>query len=148
MFQGATPLTLDAKGRMAIPARHRELLNGEAQGKLVLTAHPRGCLLLFPGPVWVDFRERVLNVSEIDKVTEGIRFVMIGMAEPLTPDAQGRILILPPLREFAGLEKQLMMVGQGTHFQIWGEAAWKRQVDEAKAAFAQRTHSTRGDLTF
>jgi MraZ protein len=147
VFQGATALTLDAKGRLAIPARHRELLNGEVQAKLVLTVHPHGCLLLYPTQIWEPIRERTLKLSDLNLRKARWKRLLIGMAEEVIPDAQGRILIAQSLRDFAGIEKQATMAGQGHHFEIWAEAAWKRQLDETRSEIEQSAESAEEDFT-
>jgi MraZ protein len=104
-------------------------------------------LLLYPSPVWEPIRARALKLSDLDKVKAGWKRLLVGMADEVSPDGQGRILIAPWLREHARLEKQLMMVGQGKHFEIWGEAAWKRQLDDIRSAVEQGTEGSQEDFT-
>ena len=137
MFQGSTALTLDAKGRLAIPTRHRELINGESSGKLVLTGHPDGCLLLYQAATFEHVRARLLEVSDANSRVACWKRVIVGMAEEIEPDAQGRVLITPELRKYAGMEKQLMMVGQGNRFEVWCEAAWNQQLEQIRAQSGQ-----------
>ena len=132
MFQGATALTLDAKGRMAVPAKHRDALlsaaAAEANGsRLVLTAHPHRCLLLYPAPAWAPIRAQILAAPSLQADSALVRRLLVGFAEDLELDAAGRLLVSPALRQFAGLEKSLWMVGQGSHFEIWSEAGWQAQ---------------------
>ncbi|WIM05387.1 MAG: division/cell wall cluster transcriptional repressor MraZ [Candidatus Nitricoxidivorans perseverans] len=124
MFQGATALSLDAKGRMVIPTRHRDALDQAAKGRLVLTAHPHRCLLLYPQPAWESIRERIAELSP------QARRLLIGFAEELEIDSAGRVLVPPALRSHAGLEKDIWMIGQGNGFEVWSDAGWKRQQDE------------------
>lgn len=133
MFQGSTALTLDAKGRLAIPTKHRELMNGQSQGKLVLTGHPDGCLLLYQSPTFDEVRSRLMAISDTNPAVSSWKRVIVGMAEPIEADGQGRILVSPELRKFAGMEKQLMMVGQGNRFEVWSEAAWNQQLEQIRA---------------
>ena len=137
MFQGSTALTLDAKGRLAIPTKHRELMNGRSQGKLVLTGHPDGCLLLYQSPIFDEVRSRLMAVSDTNARVASWKRVIVGMAENIEPDGQGRILVTPELRKFAGMEKQLMMVGQGNRFEVWGEPAWNQQLEHIRAQSGQ-----------
>lgn len=130
MFQGATSLNLDAKGRMAIPARHRDALLQAAEGHLVLTAHPHRCLLLYPAPDWEPIRARILAAPSLEAQSAKLRRLLVGFAVDLDMDAAGRVLVTPELRQYAGLDKQVWMVGQGTHFEIWSDAGWKQQQEE------------------
>lgn len=127
MFQGAAALSLDAKGRMAVPSRHRDVLAHAADGKLVLTAHPHRCLLLYPAPDWEPIRAQILATSSLQSDSAKVRRLLVGFAEDLELDGAGRVLISPVLRQFAGLEKTIYLVGQGTHFEIWSEAGWQAQ---------------------
>lgn len=127
MFQGATALSLDAKGRMAVPAKHRDALTSPGHGRLVLTAHPHRCLLLYPEPAWQPIRAQVLAAPSLQVDTARVRRLLVGFAEDVELDAAGRLLVSPALRQFAALEKSVWMVGQGTHFEVWSEALWLAQ---------------------
>ena len=128
-FQGAAALSLDAKGRLAIPARHREALATASAGQLVLTAHPHRCLLLYPAPAWEPIRDEVLAASSLNQQSAAIKRLMVGYAREEAMDTAGRLLIAPELRQFAQLEKQVWLVGQGSHFEIWSDAGWQKQQD-------------------
>ena len=128
MFQGATGLNLDAKGRLAVPTRHREPLQEGNGGQLVLTAHPHKCLLLYPSLAWEPIRARIMTFSSFDPQLSLWKRLRVGFAEELELDGAGRLLISPVLRKFAGLEKQVMFVGQGSHFELWSQAAWDQQI--------------------
>lgn len=127
MFQGAAALNLDAKGRMAIPARHRDVLIGASEGRLVLTAHPHRCLLLYPEPAWVPIRAKILAAPSLEVQSAMLRRLLVGFAVDIEMDAAGRLLLPPELRQYAGLEKGVWLVGQGNGFEIWSEAGWKAQ---------------------
>ena len=129
MFQGATALSLDVKGRLAIPARHREALVEAADGQLVLTAHPHRCLLLYPEPAWLPIRDKVLATSSLNPQSASIKRLLVGNARDETLDSAGRLLIAPELRQFAGLEKQVWLVGLGSHFEIWSDIGWQKEQD-------------------
>ena len=129
MFQGASALNLDAKGRLAIPARHREALVAASGGQLVLTAHPHRCLLLYPVAAWEPIRDKVLAASSFNPQAAGIKRLLVGHALEESIDSVGRLLISPELRKFAQLEKQVWLVGQGSHFEIWSDAGWQKQFD-------------------
>ncbi|MDR2613853.1 MAG: division/cell wall cluster transcriptional repressor MraZ [Candidatus Accumulibacter sp.] len=129
MFQGATALNLDAKGRLAIPARHREALVSASGGQLVLTAHPHRCLLLYPAPAWEPIRDKVLAASSLNMQSARYQRLLVGYACDGALDSAGRLLVPPELRQFAQCEKQVWLVGQGSHFEIWSDAGWRQQQD-------------------
>lgn len=126
MFQGAAPLNLDAKGRMAVPAKHRDALLALG-GRLVLTAHPHRCLLLYPQSAWEPIRDQVLAAPSLQLESAMVRRLLVGFAEDVDLDGSGRLLISPALRRYAGLDKEIWLVGQGSHFEIWSEAGWCAQ---------------------
>lgn len=129
MFRGATSLTLDVKGRLAVPAKHRDALQTQCAGRLVLTVHPHRCLLLYPQPAWEPIQAKMMALSSFDKQSSTLQRLLVGHAEDIDMDSAGRLLVSPVLREFAGLEKQAMLVGQGSHFEIWNMDAWRAQLD-------------------
>lgn len=133
MFRGATSLNLDAKGRLAIPAKHRDALQAQSTGHLVLTAHPHGCLLLYPQPAWEPIQAKMMALSSFDRQSSALQRLLVGYAEDLELDSAGRLLVSPSLREFSGLEKQVMLVGQGSHFELWNMEAWRGQLDKVMA---------------
>jgi MraZ protein len=130
MFQGATSLTLDAKGRMAVPARHRDALVKAGEGKLVLTAHPHRCLLLYPTPAWEPIRDKILAAPALEPQSARLRRLLVGFAVDMELDSAGRLLVAPELRQYAALEKVVWLVGQGSHFELWSDAGWKQQQEE------------------
>ena len=119
MFQGASALNLDAKGRMSIPARHRDALAVQCESRLTLTKHPHGCLLLFPRPVWESHREQIAAWPMSARAWQRI---FLGNASDVEMDGAGRILIAPELRNAVGLTRDVMMLGMGSHFEIWDAA--------------------------
>lgn len=127
MFRGATSLNLDVKGRLAMPAKHRDALLSQCAGRLVLTAHPHRCLLLYPQPAWEPIQAKMMALSSFDKRSSGLQRLLVGHAEDVELDSSARFLISPTLREFARLEKQVMLVGQGTRFELWNMDAWLEQ---------------------
>lgn len=135
MFQGAAQLNLDAKGRLAIPARHRDALV-QAGERLVLTAHPHRCLLLYPEPAWEPIRDKILAAPSFDPRSAAAKRVLVGNARSEEMDGAGRILVAPELRDYAGFEKQVWLVGMGSHFEIWSDAGWRRQHETAFEALS------------
>lgn len=127
MFQGAAALNLDAKGRLAVPSRHRESLAAIADGTLVLTAHPHRCLLIYPLLAWEPIRDKVLQAPSLEQQSALLKRLLVGFAREESMDAAGRVLIAPELRQYAGLEKAVWLVGQGNHFELWSDAGWKQQ---------------------
>ena len=130
MFQGATELSLDAKGRLAVPTRYRDALNAGG-GAVVLTAHPDGCVLLYPRPAWEPIGTRIQSLSSFNEQARWWQRLLVGFAEELALDAQGRILVSPALRKFGDLKKEVMLVGQGSHFEIWDVTAWEKKLAQA-----------------
>ncbi len=133
MFQGATELSLDAKGRLAVPTRHRDALVSGG-GALVQTAHPDGCVLLYPRLAWEPIGARIQSLSSFNEQARWWQRLLMGFAEEQPLDAQGRLLISPALRKFAGLKKNVMLVGQGSHFEIWDVEAWDSKLAQAMSA--------------
>lgn len=133
MFRGATSLNLDAKGRLAVPSKHREALFAQCSGHLVLTAHPHRCLLLYPQPAWEPIQAKLMSLSSFDRQSSALQRLLVGHAEDIELDGTGRLLVSPVLREFAGLEKQAMLVGQGSHFELWNIDQWRQQMDKMLA---------------
>ena len=113
-----------------VPAGHREVLLVQAEGRLVVTAHPHRCLLLYPRPQWESIRERIMSYSSLERQTSMLQRLLVGHAKDVEIDASGRLLIAPELRRFAALDKQVMLVGQGGHFEIWAMDAWEKQVEQ------------------
>ena len=128
MYQGASALSLDAKGRMSIPARHRDALALQCEGRVTLTRHPHGCLLLFPRSVWEQHREQISNWPMSARAWQRI---FLGSASDVDMDSAGRILIAPELRDAAALSREVMLLGMGSHFEIWDAA--KLEESEAQA---------------
>ncbi len=128
MFQGASALSLDAKGRMNVPARHRDALSVQCEGRVTLTKHPHGCLLLFPRPVWEQHREQIANWPMSARAWQRI---FLGNACDVEMDSAGRILISPELRNAVGLTRDVMLLGMGSHFEVWDAA--KLEESEAQA---------------
>ena len=143
MFQGATALSLDVKGRLAIPARHREALLAASAGQLVLTAHPHRCLLLYPAAAWEPIRDKVLAASSLNLQSAAIKRLLVGNARDESLDSAGRLLVSPELRQFALFDKQVWLVGQGSHFEIWSDAGWQAQQE---AFFASDDQALPPDL--
>jgi MraZ protein len=116
MFQGASALALDAKGRLSVPTRHREVLSATAGGQLTITRHPDGCLMIFPRPEWEKFRERI---AQVPMSAQWVKRIFLGNAMDVDMDGTGRILISPELRAAAGISKDTVLLGLGAYFELW-----------------------------
>lgn len=132
MFQGASQLNLDAKGRMAVPTRVRDPLTQGGTVGVVLTAHPDGCLLLYPAPGWDPVRAQVMAFPSTHALAALWKRVLIGFAEDLALDGAGRLLVSPELRSYAHIERRVMFVGQGSHFEIWDLESWNAQLERLR----------------
>ena len=116
VFQGPAALTLDGKGRIAMPARHRELLSAMGVNQLTVTKHPEGSLMIFPRPTWENFRDRV---AALPMEASGWKRVFLGNALDVDIDGSSRVLIAPELRASAGLVRDVMLLGMGSYFELW-----------------------------
>jgi transcriptional regulator MraZ len=132
-FHGAAVITLDAKGRVAIPTRHRAALL-QAGKSLVLTAHPDGCVLIYPASEWESVRAKVAAFPSFDPKASWWKRLLIGFEEHVAPDGSGRILLPPALRLHAKLERDAMMVGQGRYFELWDAGLWAAKLEQALSA--------------
>lgn len=130
MFRGVNHLTLDSKGRLAIPARYRETLARHCDGQMVLTVDRDHCLLLYPLPDWEEIERKLVRLPSFNKQARRLQRLLIGHATECELDGNGRILLPPPLREFAALNKGVVLIGQGNKFEIWDEAAWSARRSE------------------
>ena len=129
-FHGATVITLDAKGRLALPTRHRDALSSGG-GELVLTAHPEGCVLLYPMAAWEPKRAEVEQFPSFNPTSSWWKRLLLGFEEHVAPDASGRILVSPALRMHAKLERELVMFGQGHYFELWDHGQWTAKLTQA-----------------
>ncbi|OOH92382.1 cell division/cell wall cluster transcriptional repressor MraZ [Pasteurellaceae bacterium 15-036681] len=131
MFRGAISISLDNKGRLAIPTRYRAELREKHEGTLICTVDIRQpCLLLYPLHEWEVVEQKLLALSNFDPVQRRIQRVMQGFATECEMDSAGRILISQTLRQHANLEQQIMLVGQLNKFEIWQDQQWQAQIVE------------------
>lgn len=134
MFRGVNSLTLDSKGRLAIPTKYREALLEHCQGQMVLTVDRDHCLLLYPLPDWEEIERKLVKLPSFNAQARRLQRLLIGHATECELDGSGRILLAPPLREFAGIEKAVVMIGQGNKFELWDEPSWNTRRAEWLAA--------------
>ncbi|MFN6059317.1 MAG: division/cell wall cluster transcriptional repressor MraZ [Burkholderiales bacterium] len=124
MFQGASSLSLDAKGRLSVPTRHRDVLSATAAGQLTITRHPHGCLMLFPRSEWEKFRERV---AALPMTAHWWKRIFLCNAMDVDMDSTGRVLISPELRDATQITKETILLGMGSHFELWDKSTYEAQ---------------------
>lgn len=130
LFRGVTAVNLDAKGRMALPVRFREVLLSACDGHVVITIdrHER-CLMLYPLPAWEDVEAQLVALPNVNRENRATQRLLIGHATDVEVDGNGRVLVPPMLREYAQLEKRIVLIGQGNKLEIWGESHWTERRD-------------------
>lgn len=130
-FRGINAVNIDTKGRMAVPTRYRERLSEEANDQLILTIDTeQRCLLLYPQPIWEEIEQKIAALPSFQPATRRIQRLLIGHATEVTLDSHGRLLLPQLLREYAHIDKKVMLLGQGNKFEIWDEANWQQSRDE------------------
>lgn len=134
MFTGWSQHTLDAKGRLAIPARFRDVLKAMGDERLVITAS-NSCLVCYPMDKWKSMADKVGRLSQVDPKVQAFRRYFISGATECTCDKQGRVLIPQPLREMAGLDGQVMSVGMQANFEIWDKDRWFMERERIQESF-------------
>jgi len=127
IFRGINNLALDAKGRMAMPARYRERLMETCGGRLVVTVDKDRCLLVYPLPEWEIIEAQLIALPSLNKQARLLQRLLIGHATEVELDSQGRILLPTMLREYADMEKKLVLIGQGKKFEIWDDQVWNEK---------------------
>ena len=130
VFRGVSELVLDAKGRLAIPSRHRDGLAGN-EGRVIVTADHGGCLLIYPFADWRPIEARLMSLSSFDDKIRALQRLIVGHADEVDVDAAGRILVPPALRRYAGLDKRVVLVGQGRKLELWDDVKWQAQIAQA-----------------
>lgn len=134
MLRGASAINLDTKGRISIPVRYREELRGsdvvDSVASLVITVDIKSaCLLLYPLNEWQKIEAKLLKLSDTNPTERALKRLLLGYAHELELDSNGRLLLPPPLRQYAGLQKKAMLVGQLNKFELWDEQAWNKQIE-------------------
>ena len=148
-FRGVSNLSLDAKGRIVLPARYREHLPEICQNQLIVTIDTdQPCLLIYPLPEWELIEEKIEALPSFNPSTRRIQRLLIGHATEVEVDAAGRMLLSSPLREYARLGKKVVLIGQGKKFELWDEQLWGERMqdwlgdagsDEMPAALSELT---------
>jgi len=131
VFRGVNAINMDVKGRLAIPARYRQVLRDRCDGALVATIDTdEPCLLIYPLDDWESIERKIEALPSLHPVTRRIQRLLIGHATDVELDGSGRILIPPLLRDYAGLEKRTVLLGQGKKFELWAEDCWNQRRDQ------------------
>lgn len=129
MFRGINVITMDSKGRLAVPTRYREALTlTDSSSPLVVTIDTEEtCLLLYKSSEWQIIEDKLQTLPSFNPVARRIQRLLIGHATDVELDSNGRILLPPLLREYAHLDKRVVFIGQGNKFEIWDETLWQSQ---------------------
>lgn len=127
MFRGINGINIDAKGRIVMPTRYRERLQLDSKSAVVLTIDTEEkCLLVYPLPEWEQIESKLASLPSFNPAARRIQRLLMGHATDVEMDNHGRILLPPLLREYAGLEKRAVLVGQGKKFELWDESYWDK----------------------
>lgn len=131
MFRGISAVSIDNKGRLAVPSRFRDRLALSGDGRAILTLNPLDrALWLYPLPEWELIEAKLAALSDFDRQSRRAKQMMRGYAAELELDAQGRILVPPELRRFAELKRQAVVLGQGNKIEIWDADLWSVERDQ------------------
>ncbi len=128
-FRGVSNLSLDAKGRIVLPARYRERLAEICASQMVVTIDTdQPCLLIYPLPEWEEIEAKIEALPSFNPTTRRIQRLLIGHATEVEVDGNGRMLLSNPLREYAQLGKKVVLIGQGKKFELWDEVVWGQRI--------------------
>ena len=132
MFRGVQHINMDAKGRLAMPARQREPLRSRCDGQIVVTIDTQAaCLVIYPLPEWERIEQDIQARPALNPAVKRFQRLMLGYATDLELDGNGRMLLPGPLREYARLDKKLVLVGQGNKLELWSEELWLAEREQA-----------------
>lgn len=131
MFRGINGINIDAKGRMVMPTRYRDRLQEESCGRVVMTIDTdERCLLLYPIQAWEVIESKLAQLPSFNPQARRIQRLLIGHATESELDSNGRVLLPTLLRDYAGLKKEAVLVGQGKKFELWDEKHWQERRGE------------------
>lgn len=142
MYRGVSTINLDSKGRMAVPTKYRDALTRQCEGQMVVTVDRDTCLLLYPLPEWEEIERKLVRLPSFNKQARRLQRLLIGHATECELDGNGRILLPQPLREFAAMEKSVVLIGQGNKFEIWAEERW----NDSRTAWLEGSDEDDGEL--
>ncbi|TGD74072.1 division/cell wall cluster transcriptional repressor MraZ [Mangrovimicrobium sediminis] len=134
MFRGVQQVNMDAKGRLAIPARQREPLLGQCDGKIVVTIDTQAkCLVIYPLPEWERIEKEIQELPALNPAVKRFQRLVLGYATDIELDGNGRMLLPPAQREYAQLGKSVILVGQGNKLELWSDTLWQAEQEQALA---------------
>lgn len=126
MFRGISHITVDGKGRLAVPAKYRDAIAESAENQIVVTVdHTDKCLLIYPLDQWLKVEEALMKLPNMNKRVRNMQRLILGHAAELELDLQGRVLLPAPLREYASIDKRIVLVGQANKFELWDAELWE-----------------------
>ena len=135
MFRGISNLNIDTKGRIAMPTKYRDEIKSDYDGEMVLTVdHAVRCLVLYPMAKWVDTERNLMGLPNLSEAVRDMKRLIMGHASDVEMDGQGRIMLASPLRDYAQLDKKVVMIGQGDKFELWDEGSWNAGRDSMREA--------------
>lgn len=139
MFRGINSITIDGKGRLAVPTRYRDALTAQDKVSLVVTIDPEEtCLLLYPAEEWQIIENKLQSLPSFNVAARRIQRLLIGHATDVELDSNGRILLPQLLRDYAQLDKKVVMIGQGNKFEVWDESLWQTRREQWLAEEASK----------
>ncbi|HET7396089.1 MAG TPA: division/cell wall cluster transcriptional repressor MraZ [Gammaproteobacteria bacterium] len=133
MFRGVNNLTLDAKGRLAVPARYRERLAAACEGQLVVTIDRGYYLLIYPLPVWEEIEAKLVTLPSLHPQVRELQRLLVGHATEVGMDSHGRVLLPAELREFAKLDREVVLLGLMNKFELWDKHTWDERREASLA---------------
>jgi len=139
MFRGINAINIDGKGRLAVPTRYREALGEQAPSSMVVTIDTEEtCLLLYPTAQWQVIEDNLQQLPSFNAAARRIQRLLIGHATDVELDSSGRVLLPALLREYAHLDKRVVLIGQGNKFEVWDEGLWQSRREQWLADEASR----------
>lgn len=131
MFRGINAITIDGKGRLTVPSRYRDALSSQDEAALVVTIDTEEtCLLLYPLAEWRIIEAKLQSLPSFNASARRIQRLLIGHATDVEMDSIGRILLPQLLRDYAQLDKKVVMIGQGNKFEVWNETLWQTKREQ------------------
>lgn len=128
MFKGISNLSIDVKGRASMPQRYRKEFGAKNNSKVIITADKDKCLLIYTQNSWTIIEKKLSELPSYNKEARFVQRLLIGYATESEIDSQGRFLIPNPLREYAGIQKKIILLGQGNKFELWSENIWNKNM--------------------
>ena len=137
LYRGSCLLTVDDKGRIAVPTRFRDLIQKQCKGRMVVTMYFERGIVVYPWPVWKEKEQALLRLSDTRAAERSLREMMLGHADDRQLDGQGRLLLAAALRKHAGLEREAQLLGQGDKLVLWSRAVAEQRFRQWDKAFAE-----------